>query len=44
MRASTTQNQLTCRVESISLEGLKKLINVVESQLALSNVDFKFTV
>ena len=44
MRASNTQNQLTCRVESISLEGLKKLINVVESQLALSNVDFKFTV
>ena len=44
MRASNTQNQLTCRVESISLEGLKKLINVVENQLALSNVDFKFTV
>ncbi len=44
MRASNTQNQLTCRVESISMEGLKKLINVVESQLALSNVDFKFTI
>ena len=44
MRASNTQNQLTCRVESTSKEGLKKLINVVENQLSLSNVDFKFTI
>ena len=44
MRASNTQNQLTCRVESTSMEGLKKLINVVENQLALSNVDFKFII
>ncbi len=44
MRASNTQNQLTCRVESISMDGLKKLINTVESQLRLSNIDFKFTI
>jgi len=44
MRASNTQNQLTCRVESTSKAGLKKLIDVVETQLKLSNVDFKFTI
>ena len=44
MRASNTQNQLTCRVESTSNEGLKKLIKVVENQLKLSDVDFKFTI
>ena len=44
MRASNTQNQLTCRVESTSEIGLKKLIKVVENQLNLSNVNFKFTI
>ena len=44
MRASNTQNQLTCRVESTSKDGLKKLIDLVETQLKLSNVDFKFTI
>ncbi len=44
MRASNTQNQLTCRVESTSEGGLKNLINIVEQQLALSNVYFKFTI
>ena len=44
MRASNTQNQLTCRVESTSQEGLKKLIKVVENQLELSGVDYKFTI
>ncbi len=44
MRASNTQNQLTCRVESTSKDGLKKLISIVEYQLKLSNVDFKFTI
>ncbi len=44
MRASNTQNQLTCRVESTSKNGLIKLINVVENQLKLSGVDFKFTI
>ena len=44
MRASNTQNQLTCRVESTSEKGLKKLINIVENQLELSNIDFKFII
>ncbi len=44
MRASNTQNQLTCRVESTSEDGLKKLINEVENQLKLSDIDFKFTI
>ncbi len=44
MRASNTQNQLTCRVESTSEIGLKKLIAIVENQLELSSIDFKFSV
>ena len=44
MRASNTQNQLTCRVESTTKNGLKKLIDIVENQLQLSNVNFKFTI
>ena len=44
MRASNTQNQLTCRAESTSEQGLKKLVNVIEDQLKLSNIDFKFTI
>jgi len=44
MRASNTQNQLTCRVESTSANGLKKLIDIVENQLKLSDIDFKFTI
>ncbi len=44
MRASNTQNQLTCRVESTSQSGLLKLITIVEDQLKLSKVHFKFTI
>ena len=44
MRASNTQNQLTCRAESTSEQGLKKLVTVIEDQLMLSNVDFKFII
>ena len=44
MRASNTQNQLTCRAESTSEQGLRKLVNVIEDQLKLSNIDFKFTI
>ena len=44
MRASNTQNQLTCRVESVTKSGLRKLIKIVEEQLKLSDVDFKFTI
>ncbi len=44
MRASNTQNQLTCRAESTSQEGLKSLIAIIENQLSLSGVDYKFTI
>ena len=44
MRASNTQNQLTCRAESTSQEGLKSLIAIIENQLSLSGVNYKFTV
>ena len=44
MRASNTQNQLTCRVEAKSENGLRNLIKIVEEQLRLSNVDFNFTI
>ena len=43
MRASNTQNQLTCRAESISEEGLSELIEIIEHQLSLSGVSYKFT-
>ena len=44
MRASNTQNQLTCRAESTSEEGLHKLIDTIENQLTLSDVSYKFTI
>jgi len=44
MRASNTQNQLTCRAESISKEGLQNLINTIEYQLSLSGVNYKFMI
>ena len=44
MRASNTQNQLTCRAESISEVGLHKLIAIIENQLSLSGVTYKFTI
>jgi Phosphomannomutase len=44
MRASNTQNQLTCRVESTSESGLRKLISIVEDQLKLSDINFQFTI
>jgi phosphomannomutase len=44
MRASNTQNQLTCRAESISEDGLHKLIAIIENQLSLSGVTYKFTI
>ena len=43
IRASNTQNQLTCRAESTSEKGLLKLIYVIEYQLSLSGVSYKFT-
>ena len=44
MRASNTQNQLTCRAESITKNGLHKLISIIEDQLSLSGVTYKFTI
>ena len=44
IRASNTQNQLTCRVESVTEIGFKLLIDMVENQLSLSNIKFKFTI
>ena len=42
IRASNTQNQLTCRAEAKNKEDLKKLTNLIEYQLKLSGVSFKF--
>ena len=44
IRASNTQNQLTCRAEALSKENLLSLIKVIEDQLSLSGVTYKFTV
>ena len=44
MRASNTQNQLTCRAESISEMGLLKLVGIIEHQLSLSGVIYKFKI
>ena len=44
MRASNTQNQLTCRAESISKKGLLRLIEIIEDQLSLSGVSYKFKI
>ena len=42
IRASNTQNQLTCRAEALNKEDLYNLINKIENQLKLIVVDFKF--
>lgn len=42
IRASNTQNQLTCRAEALNKEDLVNLTNLIEEQLKLSNVNFKF--
>ncbi len=42
IRASNTQNQLTCRAESLNKDDLPDLINLIENQLKLSGVEFKF--
>ncbi len=44
MRASNTQNQLTCRAESVSEKGLCNLIGIIEDQLSLSGISYKFTI
>ena len=42
IRASNTQNQLTCRAEALNKEDLCDLTNLIENQLKLSGVDFTF--
>lgn len=42
IRASNTQNQLTCRAESTKKENLLSLISLIEEQLLLSDINFKF--
>ena len=42
IRASNTQNQLTCRAESSNKDDLSDLMKLIENQLKLSGVEFKF--
>ncbi len=42
IRASNTQNQLTCRLEASNKEDLIYLSNIIETQLKHSNVNYKF--
>ena len=42
IRASNTQNQLTCRAEAQNKEDLITLTNLIELQLSLSGVNYKF--
>tara|TARA_Y100000590_G_C14854629_1_gene688988 strand:- start:26 stop:511 length:486 start_codon:yes stop_codon:yes gene_type:complete len=44
MRASNTQNQLTCRAEANSQEGLSSLISIIENQLKLSGIKYNFII
>ena len=42
IRASNTQNQLTCRAEAFNKDELINLTNLIENQLKLSGIDFTF--
>ena len=42
IRASNTQNQLTCRAETFNKKDLTTLTNLIEEQLQLSGVNFHF--
>ena len=44
VRASNTQNQLTCRAEASNKDDLLIFINLIEKQLKLSGVNFSFNV
>ena len=44
MRASNTQNQLTCRAEAVSKNSLLSLVKIIEDQLKLSGVSYKFKI
>ena len=43
IRASNTQNQLTCRAEALNQKDLVILTSIIEKQLLLSGVNFKFS-
>jgi len=43
IRASNTQNQLTCRAEALNKADLLNLTTLIEEQLNLSGVNFQFT-
>ena len=43
IRASNTQNQLTCRAEAMNKKDLILLTDIIEKQLLLSGVNIKFT-
>ena len=42
IRASNTQNQLTCRAEALNKDDLIVLTNIIEEQLLLSGIKFNF--
>ena len=42
IRASNTQNQLTCRAEALNQKDLITLTSLIEDQLLLSGINFKF--
>ena len=42
IRASNTQNQLTCRAEALNKKNLIILTNLIEQQLKLCGVNFQF--
>ena len=42
IRASNTQNQLTCRAEALNKKDLLSFTNLIEEQLKLSGVNFSF--
>ncbi len=43
IRASNTQNQLTCRAEALNDQDLLKLMKIIEFELKKSGVDFTFS-
>ena len=43
IRASNTQNQLTCRAEALNRSDLISLTNLIQEQLQLSGVEYRFT-
>ena len=42
IRASNTQNQLTCRAEALNQKDLIILTSIIEEQLLISGINYKF--